>query len=356
MKQEKPRILIADDSKTNVMILNEILKGEFDIKVAIDGKQALERSCSNPIPELILLDVEMPELDGFQVCEQLKQNELHQETPIIFITSLNDKKSVLKGFEVGATDFICKPFEAEEVLARVRVHNQNIQLKHKLAKKAKEMEEFAFCAAHDLRSPLDLVDSYIDLIKHVDNLESEYLPKISSASSRLRSLINSLLSLAGAGDEVLHIQNMNLSEIIEDVKIELEPLIISKSASIELLDDCGLQCDRTQMMIIFRNLISNAIKYSREGVSPVIKISSEVSDSVEISVQDNGSGFSEEVAKDLFTPFKRFHYKVEGHGLGLSIVEKIIQSHHGRIQASGVEGEGALFEISLPIKHHHVMT
>lgn len=349
MKQVKPRILIADDSKTNLMILNEILREEFEIKVAIDGEQALERSHSDPIPELILLDVEMPEMNGFQVCEILKKGDLHKDTPIIFITSLNDKTSVLKGFEVGATDFICKPFEAEEVLARVRVHNQNIQLKHKLAKKAKEMEEFAFCAAHDLRSPLDLVDSYIDLIKHVDNLESEYLPKISSASSRLRSLINSLLSLAGAGDEVLNIQRMNLSEIIEDVKIELEPVISSKSARIELLNDCGLQCDRTQMMIIFRNLISNAIKYSRDETPPVIKISSDVKDKVVVKIEDNGTGFSEEVAKDLFTPFKRFHYKIEGHGLGLSIVEKIVQSHQGSIQAFGVEGEGATFEISLPL-------
>lgn len=332
------------------MILNEILKGEFDIKVATDGKQALERCQSDPIPELILLDVEMPEMSGFEVCEKIKQDPVHGHIPIIFITSLNDKNSILKGFEVGATDFICKPFEAEEVLARVRVHNQNIQLKHKLAKKAKEMEEFAFCAAHDLRSPLDLIDSYIDLIKHVDNLESEYLPKISSASSRLRSLINSLLSLAGAGDNVLHIQKMNLSEVIEDVKVELEPLIRSKSANIQLLNDCGLLCDRTQMMIIFRNLFSNAIKYSREGVTPMIKIFAEVGGTVEIKVQDNGTGFSEEVAKDLFTPFKRFHYKVDGHGLGLSIVEKIIQSHHGTIEATGIEGEGATFEISLPLK------
>jgi len=350
MTVEKPLLLIADDSKTNLKILTEILKGEFDIKIATNGREAVDRSQSAPYPELILLDIEMPELNGFEVCKMIKADQDLCEVPIIFITALNDKASVLKGFECGATDFISKPFEAEEVLARVRVHNQNIQLKHGLVQKAKEMEEFAYNAAHDLRAPLDLLDSYVDLIKHVDNFESEFLHKLSSVSTNLRNLITSLLSLAGVSNEEKNLLKLNLKSMVEEVSKELNTSIVEKGAIIEVANDIDFMCDLTQMSIIMRNLISNSLKYSREGVTPKITIKAEVGKEVQITVEDNGSGFGSEVGDELFKPFTRYHYNTQGHGLGLSICEKVIKNHQGTIVAKGEEGKGAKFELTLPLE------
>ena len=150
--------------------------------------------------------------------------------------------------------------------------------------------------------------------------------------------------------EEKNLLKLNLKSMVEEVSKELNTSIVEKGAIIEVANDIDFMCDLTQMSIIMRNLISNSLKYSREGVTPKITIKAEVGKEVQITVEDNGSGFGSEVGDELFKPFTRYHYNTQGHGLGLSICEKVIKNHQGTIVAKGEEGKGAKFELTLPLE------
>lgn len=342
-------VLIIDDNHNNISVLSTLLSTyNYNVIGALNGEKGITMAL-NRMPDLILLDIMMPGMDGYQVCSELKNKEETKNIPIIFITALNEIKSVLKAFQYGAADYIVKPFEEAEVIARVKAHSQNVILKKKLEEKAREMEQFAYHAAHDLKSPINIFSGFVSLLKNDEKFkDNSHLGKIEKTAIKLRKLVDSLLGLADTTQRILEFEEIDLENLIEEVKSEFIESLEQKNARIIIENNIQFVADRTQMIILFRNLISNALKYSKEEVPPQITIDANINDMVRINVNDNGLGFKPDKAKEMFDPFIRLHTNVDGHGLGLSICSKIIEIHHGSISADSQPGEGSVFKIEIP--------
>lgn len=358
-------ILLVDDTPYNLSaLLNLLSRSGFRILVASEGKQALE-SMQHVRPDLILLDIMMPDMDGFEVCKYLKSQEDTKDIPIIFITALADTVSKVEGFNLGAADYITKPFRQEEVLARVNAHLTIVKQKRQLREHALELEKrnleldaFAHTVAHDLKNPLStltaIVRLFLETVKEGNCLEAEWIKRLQFVEKSGRhtiNIINALLILAGVSrqpkvemerldmaaiiDQVIY-QRLNLSE--EDLtRISLPsqwPAVVGYSPWIEE---------------IWFNYLSNGLKYG--GKPPYLTLGADLrdDDQVRFWVYDNGVGLTAEQQSKLFTPFTRLHRnQAEGHGLGLSIVQQIAEKLGGTVGVESVEGNGSLFYFTLP--------
>lgn len=350
MEPNPSRILIVDDSKLSLRLLSEIPKDEFEVKGALSGKEALSPEVLAPMPDLIILDITMPGLDGFQIIEILKSNHRTKDIPIIFVSARQEKEALLKGFELGAVDYIFKPFEADVVRVRVRTHIENHQLKKRLAQKAKAMEQFADNAAHDFRSPLNQIEMALELIGKDPSQSAELLEMIGNSTLKLRELMDSLMLLAEARPEKLVWDEIELSQLFEGVIGCITERIEHSSAQVKLEGDGTLHGDVKQLEILLRILICNAIRFSPEGHPPEVVVRWIGEAGLGFEVSDNGPGFDASLAGEIFEPFRLFHEHDKSHGLGLSICQKIARLHGGEISVESQPGQGATFYVHFP--HH----
>lgn len=372
VKEQTEKILIVDDTPDNLRLLSEALSERgYEVQCAINGKLALMAVQNHP-PDLILLDIKMPEIDGYEVCSRLKCQPKTAEIPVIFLSALDEVLDKVKAFEVGGVDYITKPFQIEEVLARVQnqltirqlqhqLQIQNLQLQQlnqDLKSSNKELEQFSYIVSHDLQQPLQTITGFAELLlsmKSEINLEEEaeeYVTPILEEGIRMQDLIRNLLEYSRVGTKTQNFKEINCQMIVAEILKKLQYTIEEVGAVVTHQDLPKIKADKIQIGQLFQNLISNGIKYHRPGVLPKIAISvQKKSGEWLFGVHDNGIGIQPEYFEQIFQVFQRLHTIKEypGTGIGLAICKKIVERHQGQIWLESEVGEGTSFYFTLPI-------
>ncbi|KLU65945.1 phytochrome-like protein cph1 [Desulfosporosinus acididurans] len=352
----QPEILLVDDTpehiETAVMMLRE---SNFKVRIATKGSTAFKLIEQHP-PDLILLDVYMPEMDGFDICRILKTESDFNYIPIIFLTSSNDAESIKKGFELGAQDYVVKPFNTSELLARVHTHIKLKKQTESLLKSNQELDSFCYTVAHDLKAPLlslRKLTEYLalDYSTLLDNDGLELIDTIQQKSQEVVKLVDHLLELSRMSEMPMNIEPINLEQLFRKVYDELINLEPPRNVNLRINYIPFIQGDPVMIKLLVINILSNALKYTRIRKDACIDISSSENETEYIiSVRDNGAGFDMRYASRLFSVFQRLHSQneFEGSGVGLAIVQKILKRHHGLAWMTGKVDEGATFYFSLP--------
>jgi signal transduction histidine kinase len=360
-------ILAVDDNPDNLILLETILESEgYKVELISNGMHALEQIAQDP-PDLILLDVMMPEMDGYEVTRRIRQNREISYIPILLITAYHDA-SVVEGLDAGADDFIRKPFDHEELLARVR---SMLRLKHSIdeqRKMARQREDFVSRLTHDLRTPLVAADRMLHLFHQelfcaISPDMKEAIFAMIRSNQNLLEMVNNLLEVYRfeAGKKNLQLETCNLRQIVEEIVQELTPLVLEKgltinidSSNLDQKDETAgvVKGDRSELRRVTANLVGNAIKFTDTG-SVNIRVSEtpvgpEGNTWVIIEVQDTGFGIAPEDQATIFERFRQGKNKRAGSGLGLHLSQRIIESHKGTIDVFSELGKGSLFTVRLP--------
>lgn len=364
------KILIVDDVMSNVLLLKVLLTNEkFAIATASNGRQALEQ-VEKENPDLVLLDVMMPDMSGFEVAQHLKSNPNTADIPIIFLTALNSTADIVKGFQVGANDFISKPFNKEELIIRVTHQISLVAAKRLILSKTEELQrtiagrdKLYSVIAHDLRSPMGSIKMVLNML--ILNLPSEkigaemyeLLTMANQTTEDVFSLLDNLLKWTKSQIGKLNVvyQDVDLVEVTDGV-IEIFSMVASlKKIRIREMkpEKMMVNADIDMLKTVVRNLLSNAIKFSKEDSEVLVKME-EVDGMAVVSVQDYGCGISEEGQKKLLhtdTHFSTFGTNnEEGSGLGLLLCKDFVVKNGGKLWFTSKEGEGSIFSFSIPVK------
>ncbi|MBD2663008.1 response regulator receiver sensor signal transduction histidine kinase [Richelia sinica FACHB-800] len=368
---DKPdRILAVDDTRDNLILVQTILESEgYEIDVVTDGLTALQKIEACP-PDLILLDVMMPGIDGYEVTKRIRHNPDLEFIPILLITAFHES-SVVEGLDAGADDFIRKPFDTDELLARVR---SLLRLKHSIddqTRMARQREDFVSRLTHDLRTPLVAADRMLTLFQQETFCEispemKQAIAVMIRSNQNLIDMVNTLLEVSRfeAGKKTLNLEECSLKPIAEEVVSELAPLATEKNLTLKLvtneLDPQGQDADvvlgdRLELRRVFNNLLGNAIKFTDTG-SIEIRIFTTPSTNhhpgeVIIEVADTGYGIAPEDQGRIFERFRQGRNKRAGSGLGLHLSHRIIEAHGGKIELVSELGKGSVFTVKLP-KHN----
>jgi two-component system, sensor histidine kinase and response regulator len=367
------RILVVDDTPDNSYLIQAILKEEgYQIDIVDNGRDALTSIESSP-PDLVLLDVMMPGMDGFEVTRRVRENKNLPFIPILLITA-HGKPRASQGLDIGAEDFIRKPIEFEELLARVR---SLLKLKHSVDERdqiARQREDFVSRLTHDLRTPLVAADRMLSLIQQgalgdISPELSEAMAIMSRSNENLLEMVNALLEVYcyEAGKKTLVFVPVDLRELLLEIVQSLSSLAIDKKlelrTNLDSLEPIEMMGDRLELRRVFMNLIGNAIKFTDSGfvevrlsktaptstpTSPNGGANQSASGWVKIEVQDTGAGISPEHRAFLFEPFRHGNHKRSGSGLGLHLSSQIVKAHQGKIEIRSDVGSGSTFIVELP--------
>lgn len=363
------QILVVDDSPDNVFLIQTILEEEgYEIATAENGVSALAQIEQSP-PKLVLLDVMMPGMDGFEVTKRLRENTKLPFIPILLITA-HDKPSVAQGLDMGADDFIRKPVEVDELLARVR---SLLRLKHSVDDRdqiARQREDYVSRLTHDLRTPLVAADRMLMLFQQgaLGELSPTMLEAIATmarSNQNLLQMVNTLLEVYRfeAGRKTLSFFPIDLRQLLQEVINELTPLAEEKKLSIiaELNEQTAINKvmgDRLELHRLFTNLIGNAIKFTDTGSITVrlnqaiapknISPKQQATAYVAVEIDDTGSGIALEEQATMFERFRQGSHKRSGSGLGLYLSRRIVEAHQGTITLNSEPGKGSVFTVYLP--------
>ena len=365
------KILIVDDVMSNVLLLKVLLTNEkFKIVTASDGHQALAQ-VEKENPDLILLDVMMPDMSGFEVSQQLKANPGTAEIPIIFLTALNSAADIVKGFQVGGSDFISKPFNKEELIIRVTHQISLVAAKRIIVAQTEELRKIIMgrdklysVIAHDLRSPMGSIKMVLNML--ILNLPSatigeemyELLTMANQTTEDVFSLLDNLLKWTKSQIGKLKVvyQHIDIVEVLEGVNEIFSMVAGLKKIRIQLQapEHLEVYADIDMIKTVIRNLISNAIKFSNEDTEIIVSLEEKEGMAI-ISVQDSGCGIDEENQKKLL--HTDTHYSTfgtnneEGSGLGLLLCQDFAHKNGGDLWFTSVKGEGSIFYFSVPMKN-----
>jgi signal transduction histidine kinase len=360
---------VVDDVTKNLQVIGTMLRNAgYAVTPATSGGDALE-AIRVRVPDLILLDLMMPGMDGLEVCRRLKSDVATQEIPVIFLTASNEMEHLVKGFEVGAVDYVTKPFNPPELLARVRTH---LELKHardvifkysvELRKLNEEKNEFMGIAAHDLRSPLSAIKGYAEMVvEDAQGLQHRELEengqRIRESATRMAEMVQNLLdsNRIERGEMKLELKPTELGPLVQSVVESFHSRAQAKQQTLALEpspEQSTLAIVDAQVFTqVIENLVSNAVKYSPPGKTIRIHFSSPPR-AVRCAVQDEGPGLNSEDQKRLFGKFARLSAKPTGGehstGLGLSIVKKMVEAMHGQVWCESQLTKGATFVVELP--------
>lgn len=369
----KGNILIVDDTPNNLRLLSSMLtKQGYEVRSAISGSVALMAVRTVPL-DLILLDINMPKMNGYEVCEQLKADEQTRDIPVIFLSALGEPLDKVQAFKVGGVDYITKPFQVEEVLARVENHltlrRMQVELQQAKAEAlnalAQEQElnrlksEFVSMISHDFRTPLTSIQGFAELLHYggealTEEVRARYFDKIDAAVEHMLFLLDEVLMIGQieAGRMQCQLAPTNLEEFCRDV---CETLEFNDNHHHSIHFSCVGQCqkvevDRVLLNRMLTNLLSNAIKYSPEGGR--IYIDLYCSDkNIVLKIRDEGIGIPSENQHHLFKTFYRCSNvgQIKGTGLGLAVVKKCVDAHQGQIHFESQEGVGTTVTVQIPL-------
>lgn len=369
---DKGMVLVVDDVPDNLDMLFIVLNtAGYNVEVARNGEAAIEIA-QNVSPDIILLDVMMPGIDGFETCERLKALESTRDIPVIFMTALTETHHKIKGFEIGAVDFVTKPIQNREVVARVDTH-LTMYRQRKEIERLREQDRAYFekllqirdevlrATSHDLKSPLGniMISAYLldEHLREDDEQGKRLLQSIQTGADRMLGLITDLLDIAAIETGLaIKKQPVSLYEFTKNSLDAFVPQAQSKSINLNLDcldDDLTVVLDPRQMGRVLQNLLSNAIKYTPEGGNVELKAGYE-DNTVVIRIIDNGFGIPPDDVPRLFEKFYRVntdkHQTQEGTGLGLSIAKSIVEQHGGDIRVESELNQGSTFTITLPLE------
>ncbi|MGX5820162.1 sensor histidine kinase [Chitinophaga lutea] len=397
------KILIVDDRQDNLLSIETILEKENYVIVKADsGRAALKALLQDVDFSLILMDVQMPDMNGFETADLIYRREKLKNIPIIFITAHSQEEATIyKGYHVGAVDFIHKPVNPELLRIKVGVFvelyrktqslqeqersllqanarlqqeiqereaserkvlelNRQLQRSNVHLKKVnEELDRFAYVASHDLQEPLRKIRVFTDMIanRKGDAAEMErYITKISEAAHRMQQLVHDLLRFSRHSAQGWDYVPADLNEVVKEAVSELEIMIQVSQAIVQVDPLPCVPVIPTMIRQVFNNLISNALKFRKKNIPPVVHIYARKTEEnghpamFQIFVADNGIGIDNRYLEEIFAVFKRLHsyHEIEGTGIGLSICKKIIEHHNGNIHVTSEVGHGTTFIISIP--------
>jgi two-component system sensor histidine kinase/response regulator len=358
---EKINILMVDDHPENLLALEAILDrlGQNLVRAG-SGVEALKCLLDEDFA-LILLDVQMPGIDGFETARLIREREKTRNTPIIFLTAINRNDiHVMKGYSLGAVDYIFKPFDPDILISKVKVFvdlaKKSQELQQQLAA-YKELEAFTYSISHDLGAPLRMINSFSTLLlnRYSDKLDDdgqEFLNIISSQAKQMKQLIDDLLNFSRISQKGIEKTKIEMKDLAFYVVETIQKLHPDQQVKVSIAEDLpDANGDRSMVKQVLINLVSNAFKYSKTKENPEVEINYYIkNDEVHYYVSDNGIGFDNQYSNKIFDVFRRLHTEgeFEGTGIGLAIVRRIIQKHGGRVFADGKVNEGARFSFTLP--------
>ncbi|REG91647.1 sensor histidine kinase [Flavobacterium aquicola] len=406
MEDNAIKILLVDDKKENLLSLQVILADRgYQFVEATSGKDALRILLKNQDFAIILMDVQMPLMDGFETAELIRESDKLKNVPIIFLTANMDKTEyIFKGYQSGAVDYMIKPLSPEILQAKVTIFtelfrkNKELRIKEEethalneiilkannelasqndaiqkhaeeLRKKNMELDAFTYISSHDLQEPLRKIQTFTNLIltNEYPNLSEDgkiKFDRILYSTNRMRELINSLLTFSRATLVERKYINTDLNTIIADVKEALRENLLEKNVVIETDFHDKIKIIAFQFVQLMENLLHNSIKFARPDVQLRIQIKSRIvsgsdlqienlskeGDYCHLSFSDNGIGFDPQYNEKVFGVFQKLHGRdvYEGTGIGLAIVKKIVENHNGYIEAEGQTMKGVTFNIYIP--------
>jgi len=359
MDLNQETILAVDDNPANLSVLFDALEGAgYRVLINSRGESALEIAAEVK-PDLILLDVMMPGLDGFETCRRLKQNKETEHIPVIFMTALTDVVDEVKGLQLGAVDYITKPIQVERVLVRVRTHLTIRRLQRQLEEQNVELNAFAHTVAHDLKNPLGNLVSYSSFLA-----ELRRQPDFSPASTEMGELVqgifvsaqkavyivDELLLLASVRKEQVLTKTIKMAAVIDQALQRTDVMVKQYQGRLTVPNQWPVAMGYGPWIEeVWVNYISNGLKYG--GRPPQLELGAtlDTDGMVQFWVKDNGQGLAPEAQAKLFTEFSRLDtIRVQGYGLGLSIVKRIVQKLGGQVGVESQVGQGSKFFFTLP--------
>jgi signal transduction histidine kinase len=408
----RPKILLVDDRDDNLLSIESLLEpGGYQFIKASSGREALKILLTELDFALILMDVQMPNLNGFETAEMIYQREKLKHIPIVFITAHHyGEENIFKGYQAGAVDYIYKPINPQLLKAKVAVFielykknhqlmlqeqklkniNRNLEIEinekkiseekvtalnrklletiDRLEVANKDLDRFAFMASHDLQEPLRKIRMFSDRLysRYQDSIDDEsklYINRIQHSAESMQNLIKDILTFSKISIEQEAFRETNLHDVLNEVLVDISGYIKEKNATVIVGELPTLHVNQGLIKPLFQNIIHNALKYSKKDLAPLIKVHSryctddddEQKDAsrkfCRIYIEDNGIGFEQKYAEQIFGMFKRLHSKndFEGTGIGLALCKKIVEEHGGFISAKSSVDQGSTFIISLPL-------
>jgi two-component system, sensor histidine kinase and response regulator len=358
--QNIPNILIVDDVPDNLKVLSGILKENgYKIRPVLNGQLALEVA-ENEKPDLILLDIMMPGMDGYEVCRQLKLNPKLKDIPVIFISALNDTKDIINAFKSGGVDYITKPFQAEEVSARVATHLKIIRQTNELKKLNATKDKFFSIIAHDLRGPIGSMMQIADFIAEKGNVDEDTLYTFLGSQKELTKntfqLVENLLNWARSNTNQIDFypEMLDLNRIVNSIIENINSQARSKNIaiSIHFPDEIQVYADENMLRSVIRNLLSNAVKFTPQGGSISISVISGENNSVNFEVKDTGIGMPQKILENLFridiNTNRRGTEGESSNGLGLLLCKEFTEKNGGKIRVESEVGKGSVFSFTVP--------
>ncbi len=347
-------VLIVDDEPLNIDVFKDAFrKWSLEIRSALSGAAALE-ILLEWTPDLIVLDVMMPEMDGLELCRKLKDDDRLTHIPIMMLTARSGNGDIIRGFEAGADDYATKPFVRQVLEARVRALLRAKSSHDAVRRSQQQMAAFVATVAHDLKSPLSAQVGLTEALRYdIGAPEAADLAERIAANARYSlDFVDDLLELLRAQTALSKTTETDAGTIVEKALKHLSVEIEKTGATIEVDDSLPvIHCDPDRILQVFENLLGNALKYVAQGVKPVVHISCENTEhSTVFHISDNGIGIEEEDQDRIFESFVRLHDRSQysGTGIGLDIVKRIIEAHGGSVWVTDEDGDGSRFSFALP--------
>ena len=363
------KILIVDDVMSNVLLLKILLTNEkFQVCTANCGNMCIEQARAEK-PDLILLDVMMPDISGFDTAVIMKKDPELKDIPIIFLTALNSPADLVKGFQVGASDFLSKPFNKEELVIRVMHQITVVAAKRIIQQQNRELmatisnrDKMYSVIAHDLRSPMASIRMVLNLVVASTSPDLvgpelfELLDKANRESEEVHDLLDNLLKWTKSQTGRLNVvlQDLDLNDIIPGVVDIFEMIAQTKNIKLSFQgtgEPLVVRADNDMLKTVVRNFMSNAVKFSPEGSSIDITMCAE-GDFAKVSVHDHGVGIAADRIDTIFHKGETTYGTggEEGSGLGLQLCQDFARKNGGDVMVESVEGEGSTFSVLIPLK------
>lgn len=355
-----PNLLVVDDTPANLQLLSAMLKERgYKVRPVPSGELALEAARSQP-PDLIFLDITMPGMNGFAVCRRLKADAGLADIPVLFISALNEVTDKVEAFRLGGMDFITKPFQVDEVVARVRTHLElrrhqlELQASYRRLRETERMRDsLVHMVVHDMRSPLTALRMLLDMMRTAKGAEFEEL---------WRSAFDGVKDLAGMADDMLAVsrleagmllperQRTEIGALVEELRQSLGPICGSVRLEVVPAPETVLWCDAVLVRRVLQNLIINALKFSPNDAVVTVSFRQEA-DGVWVEVTDQGVGIPPENQQRIFEKFVQLDgpKRKSGTGLGLTFCKLAVEAHGGTIGVHSRLGQGSTFWFRLPV-------
>jgi signal transduction histidine kinase len=353
--QVEATILVVDDQAANLGLLFHALEGAgYGVRVVTSGQMALA-SVERALPDLILLDVMMSGLDGFETCRRLKSDPRAREVPVLFLTALADPVNELEGLRLGAVDYITKPIQIETALARVGTHLSMRRMQQQLQQQNRELDTYARSVAHDLKNPLTAILGAAQLLTAQRGSGSPELVRaygeiVLRAGQRASETIDALLLLAGVRGATVTPRPLRMSGLVAQARERVAPLLAETSGEIVAPEEWPVAMGHAPWVEqVWANYLSNGLKYSDQPPRLLLGVTPQEDGMLRFWVQDSGPGLSPEAAERLFTEWTRLDAeRATGHGLGLWIVRRIVERLGGSVGVESEPGRGSRFFFILP--------